>query len=112
VLQTGFGADECADVVRALMTDVLGMARFGAQGGDRGAFVSAGLGHRHHGAVIGIHLNLATGIIDSAAAMTSDQCHDLLGHPDHSLVDALLLRRPGALVQEIREFFRPLRGDA
>jgi pimeloyl-ACP methyl ester carboxylesterase len=65
VLQPGFGADECADVVRTLMVDALGLARFGAQGGDRGAFVSAGLGHRHPDDVIGIHLNLATGILDA-----------------------------------------------
>ena len=47
VLEPGFGADECSDVVRSLMVDVLGLPSFGAQGGDRGAFVSAGLGHRH-----------------------------------------------------------------
>src|SRR5215468_8658208 len=35
---------------------------FGAQGGDRGAFVAAGLGHRHPAHVAAIHLNLATGI--------------------------------------------------
>jgi pimeloyl-ACP methyl ester carboxylesterase len=70
VLREGFGADECADVVHTLMTDVLGLNRFGAQGGDRGAFVSAGLGHRHPDSVIGIHLNLATGILGSGDAMT------------------------------------------
>ena len=62
VLQPGFGADQCADVLRRLMTDVLGFDRFGAQGGDRGAFVCAGLGQRHADAVLGIHLNLPGGI--------------------------------------------------
>jgi pimeloyl-ACP methyl ester carboxylesterase len=57
-----FGADDAADVLRDLMVDVLGHARFGAQGGDRGAFVAAGLAHRHPEAVAAIHLNLATGI--------------------------------------------------
>ena len=38
-----FGADDAADVLRDLMVDVLGYARFGAQGGDRGAFIAAGL---------------------------------------------------------------------
>jgi pimeloyl-ACP methyl ester carboxylesterase len=73
VLVPGFGADECADVVWALMTEVLGAARFGAQGGDRGAFVSAGLGHRHPEAVVGIHLNLATGIPDAGTHLTDDE---------------------------------------
>jgi pimeloyl-ACP methyl ester carboxylesterase len=62
VLEPGFGADECADVVHRLMTSVLGVSRFGAQGGDRGAFVSTGLGHRHPDAVLGLHLNFPTGI--------------------------------------------------
>ena len=55
------------------MTDVLGLGRFGAQGGDRGAFVCAGLGHRHPDSVIGIHLNLATGIVGSGDAMTDQE---------------------------------------
>src|SRR5215468_3936888 len=57
-----FGADDAADLLRDLMVDVLGHARFGAQGGDRGAFVAAGLAHRHPAHVAAIHLNLATGI--------------------------------------------------
>ena len=63
----GFGADECADVIHQLMTCVLGYRRFGAQGGDRGAFVSAGLGHRHPASVIGIHLNFPTGALATDA---------------------------------------------
>ena len=42
-----FGADEAADYFRDLMVEVLGFSRFGAHGGDRGAFVATGLGHRH-----------------------------------------------------------------
>jgi pimeloyl-ACP methyl ester carboxylesterase len=61
VLEAGFGADECADVIRDLMTGPLAFGSFAAQGGDRGAFVSAGLGHRHPDVVVGIHLNFATG---------------------------------------------------
>lgn len=57
-----FGADDCADLLRDLMVDVLGHHRFGAQGGDRGAFVAASLAHRHPDNVAAIHLNLATGI--------------------------------------------------
>jgi pimeloyl-ACP methyl ester carboxylesterase len=73
VLAPGFGADECADVIAALMRDVLGVDRFGAQGGDRGAFVAAGLGHRHRGAVVGIHLNLVTGIAGDGEDCTDDE---------------------------------------
>ena len=73
VLEPGFGADQCADVVRALMTDALGFPRFAAQGGDRGAFVSAGLGHRHREVVVGIHLNFATAWPAPAAEMDDDE---------------------------------------
>ena len=69
----GFGADECADVVHELMTRVLGFEGYLAQGGDRGAFVSAGLGHRHHDAVLGIHLNMATGIVGSGDELSDDE---------------------------------------
>jgi pimeloyl-ACP methyl ester carboxylesterase len=57
-----FGADDAAHFLRELMVDGLGCTRFGAQGGDRGAFVSAGLAHQFPANVAGIHLNLATGI--------------------------------------------------
>ena len=50
-----FGADEAADYFRDLMVDVLGFDRFGAHGGDRGAFVTTGLAHRHPSHVAGIH---------------------------------------------------------
>jgi pimeloyl-ACP methyl ester carboxylesterase len=70
----GFGADQCADLMCALMTDVLGFGRgFVAQGGDRGAFVSAGLGHRHPSAVRGIHLNMATGIMGTGDEQSEDE---------------------------------------
>ncbi len=42
----------------SLMTDVLGYKRFGAQGGDWGAFVASRLGYQFTERVIGIHLNL------------------------------------------------------
>ena len=57
-----FGADDAADLLRDLMVEALGYLRFGAQGGDRGAFVATSLAHRHPGQVAAIHLNLATGI--------------------------------------------------
>jgi microsomal epoxide hydrolase len=57
-----FGADDAADVLCELMVDGLGHLRFGAHGGDRGAFVASGLGHRHAPHVAGIHLAFAIGI--------------------------------------------------
>src|SRR5262245_38056360 len=56
--QKRFAVEDIADAFAALMTDVLGYRRFGAQGGDWGAFVSSRLGLRYVERVIGIHLNL------------------------------------------------------
>jgi pimeloyl-ACP methyl ester carboxylesterase len=56
--QKRFGITEIADLYADLMTDVLGYKRFGAQGGDWGAFAASVLGHRHPERTIGIHLNL------------------------------------------------------
>jgi len=56
--QARFGIVEIADVFAALMYDVLGYARFGAQGGDWGAFVVSRLGLAYPDRLAGIHLNL------------------------------------------------------
>ncbi|HKC44690.1 MAG TPA: epoxide hydrolase [Burkholderiales bacterium] len=56
--QKRFGVEEIAEAFASLMTDVLGYRRFGAQGGDWGAFVSSRLGLQFAERVIGIHLNL------------------------------------------------------
>jgi len=56
--QKRFSAVEIAEVFAELMTDVLGYARFGAQGGDWGAFICSSLGLKYPQRVIGIHLNL------------------------------------------------------
>jgi pimeloyl-ACP methyl ester carboxylesterase len=55
--QRRFSQLEIADVFAALMSE-LGYGRYGAQGGDWGAFISAGLGLNHPDHVVGIHLNL------------------------------------------------------
>jgi microsomal epoxide hydrolase len=47
-----------ADCVAALMRDVLGYERFGAQGGDWGAAVTSRLGYAYADRIIGIHINL------------------------------------------------------
>jgi microsomal epoxide hydrolase len=58
--QPRFGVTEIADVFASLMGDVLGYRRFGAQGGDWGAFVTARLGYAHPTKLTGIHMNLLT----------------------------------------------------
>lgn len=55
--QPRFGIEAIADLYAELMS-ALGYERFGAQGGDWGAFVATCLGHRHPDRVTGIHLNL------------------------------------------------------
>jgi len=56
--QKRFGVKEAAEVLASLMSDVLGYQKFGAQGGDWGAFVTSRLGYRFPQNVIGIHLNM------------------------------------------------------
>ncbi|MDE2005408.1 MAG: alpha/beta fold hydrolase [Rhodospirillales bacterium] len=56
--QKRFSAAEMADAFAALMTGTLGYRRFGAQGGDWGAFVASAMGARHADNLVGIHLNL------------------------------------------------------
>jgi len=70
--QRRFSQLEIADVFDELMVRVLGYDRFGAQGGDWGAFVSAGLGLNHAEHVIGIHLNLLPLARDPNAVLPDD----------------------------------------
>jgi pimeloyl-ACP methyl ester carboxylesterase len=55
--QRRFSVEDIAECFAGLMTR-LGYARFGAQGGDWGGFISTVLGHRYPERVAGIHLNL------------------------------------------------------
>lgn len=68
-----FNADDAADLLHELMTGALGYSRFGAQGGDRGAFVAVSLAHRHPESVAGIHLNMATGIPAPPESRTAEE---------------------------------------
>jgi len=61
----GWGTERIADAWDELMTR-LGYARYGAQGGDWGAGVTARLGIRHADHVAGIHLNMVTAPPDPA----------------------------------------------
>jgi microsomal epoxide hydrolase len=56
--QKRYGVPEMADCVAALTQDVLGISRFGAQGGDWGAAVTSRLGYAYADRMIGIHINL------------------------------------------------------
>jgi microsomal epoxide hydrolase len=56
--QPRFGVEEMAAAFGELMTDVLGYARFAAQGGDWGSFVTSRLAYDHPDRLVGIHLNL------------------------------------------------------
>jgi len=56
--QKRFTIPEIADCFAELMTAVLGFKRFGAQGGDWGAFTCSALGVRHPEKLAGIHLNM------------------------------------------------------
>lgn len=56
--RTGIGVTETAELWVKLMGDVLGYPRFGAHGGDSGAFVTAQLGHAHADRMIGVHLSI------------------------------------------------------
>jgi len=83
--QRRFGVPEIADCVAALMHDVLGYDRFGAQGGDWGAAVSSRLGYAHADRMIGIHINLmmAAGRDPSAFPNPSEEERQYLSELAH-----------------------------
>lgn len=56
--QKRFSIEAIAEVFAELMTDILGYRRFGAQGGDWGAFIASRMGFAFPEYMIGIHLNL------------------------------------------------------
>lgn len=56
--QPRFGVEATVDCFAALMSEVLGYQRFGAQGGDWDSFVTARLGYAYPEHLSGIHLNL------------------------------------------------------
>ena len=55
--QQRFSAEEMADCMAALMTDVLGYPKFAAQGGDWGSFIASRLAYAYAERMLGIHLN-------------------------------------------------------
>jgi len=69
--QKRYGVPEMADCVAALMHDVLGFSRFGAQGGDWGAAVTSRLGYAYADRLFGIHINLMMAASRDPAAFSS-----------------------------------------
>src|SRR4030088_2307749 len=80
-----FGVPEMGDCVAALMTDVLGYKKFGAQGGDWGAAVTSRLGYAYADRMIGIHINLmmAAGRDPSAFPNPTEEEQRYLGELAH-----------------------------
>jgi pimeloyl-ACP methyl ester carboxylesterase len=56
--QRRLNIEEIAALFQRLMTEVLGLARFGAQGGDWGSFITGRLGYAYPQNLIGIHMNM------------------------------------------------------
>ena len=56
--QRRLNIEEIAALFQRLMTEVLGLVRFGAQGGDWGAFITGRLGYTYSQNLIGIHLTM------------------------------------------------------
>jgi pimeloyl-ACP methyl ester carboxylesterase len=69
----GIGIVATAELWLRLMRDILGYDRFGAAGGDSGAFVTARLGHTYPEHLIGIHLNFpATATMEALSTVRPD----------------------------------------
>ena len=75
---TGVDVHKVAELWVKLMRDVLGYERFGAQGGDWGAFITAQLGHAHAGHLIGVYLTMPVvpGMFGKTAAKADDYADD------------------------------------
>lgn len=56
--QPRFDLPQIADTFASLMSDVLGLERFGVQGGDWGSFVSARIAAVYPHRTVGVHLNM------------------------------------------------------
>lgn len=68
--QPRFSPEAMADLFAALMTDVLGIDRFAAQGGDWGAFITGIMAYRRPELLAGIHLNLLSGLVTGLPVST------------------------------------------
>jgi pimeloyl-ACP methyl ester carboxylesterase len=83
--QPRFGIVEIAETFATLMSDVLGYRRFGAQGGDWGAFVTSRMGFQFADRLIGIHINLLAVRRDAALKNPTPEEQRFLNHLAHWL---------------------------
>jgi pimeloyl-ACP methyl ester carboxylesterase len=88
---TGIDISRVAELWVSLMRDVLGYDRFGAQGGDWGAFVTGQLGHAHAEHIIGAYLTMPVipGLMGKRAPVPSD-----FGPDEQWMVDRAKEARP------------------
>ena len=82
-------------MLAALMPDVLGFERFGAQGGDWGAFVATRLGFAFHERMVGIHLNVLA--VRRDPRMVADPTPEEKVFQDEMLFDIMLCWVTGAI---------------
>jgi len=90
-----YRVEEIAEALAALMTDVLGFERFGAQGGDWGAFVATRLGFAFHERMVGIHLNVLA--VRRDPRMVADPTPEEKVFQDEMLFDIMLCWVTGAI---------------
>ena len=83
--QPRFGIVGIAETFAALMSDVLGYRRFGAQGGDWGAFITSRMGYQFADRLIGIHVNLLAVRRDASLAKPTPEEQRFLDHLAHWL---------------------------
>ncbi len=81
--QPRFGIVEIAEAFATLMSDVLGYRRFGAQGGDWGAFITSRMGYQFADRLIGIHINLLAVRRDASLANPTPEEQRFLAHLAH-----------------------------
>ena len=65
--ERGMNNNRVAELWKELMVEGLGYHRFGAQGGDWGGMVSSRLGFDFPENILGVHINLVTGVPDYRA---------------------------------------------
>jgi microsomal epoxide hydrolase len=83
--QPRFGIVQIAETFATLMSDVLGYSRFGAQGGDWGAFVTSRMGYQFADRLIGIHINLLAVRRDASLSNPTPEEQRFLTHLAHWL---------------------------
>jgi pimeloyl-ACP methyl ester carboxylesterase len=83
----GVGFEQTADLWHRLMREVLGFERYGAAGGDWGAFVSAQLAHVHPAGLVGSYLTFPALLdVDLSALSAADYAADEAGWFEQTMI--------------------------